>query len=544
MGEKEVHRTVKEKKGGGFLRWPWNAVLYALLLITLRLFAIPIILLLIWVQRKNNPHGVAEGYCLSRTRKRLTWLAGGLGLTAIGGVLLYIYYIGRGLDRTYWDKQDYITLWGSIIGGVLLLLLGLYLIYTGGRDTFLPEKSALAGSIRHQLPYPDEAPPVGELFAMVDSDLKENGQWFGTVGIGQEWVLGDLATRIDRIRGIFTVDEIRQHNTQTGTRTSRNLELILIDDRWQKNAMDFKDPQELRAAAECLSLRVPEARRGGGGQWSSFLNMDESAREDFERDFRQKRNLRATAQVQKEVLQGGTQDMILSCGEDRTSRVSMSLVEEHLRRCAAGEERSFTLTPTRPIEGNGHSFRALHVSPAGETVWLGAETSNNELPTQGMTGQAARRVLAAWLRREAPDVTGWELHRIADPSLHNPRDLVQPRNTRPDQLALVLSSGAAESHETFTQEDVELAAEGIADGTYQMVSLSRKYLWIRIEAGDKSDGRCTVRASRADPDKLRFFTTKTSPRQAAAWLLSYSTGKFLPGGEGWKDYTKEVEKIK
>jgi len=379
---------------------------------------------------------------------------------------------------------------------------------------------------------------------MVDNDLKANGQWFGTVGIGQEWVLGDLATRIDRIRGIFVVDEIHQHSTQTGSRTSRNLELVLIDDRWQKNTTDFKDPQELRAAADCLALRAPYAQRGGSGQRSSFLNMDESAREEFEREFRQKQNLHATAQIQKEALQGGTQDMILSCGEDRTSRVSPALVEEHLRRCAAGEEKCFTLTPTRPIEGNGRSFRAIHISCADGTVWLGAETSNNELPTKGVTEQTARRILAAWLRREAPDVTGWEMHRMTDPSLHNPRNQVQTRQAPPDQLALVLASGAAESHDTFTQEDVALAAEGIVDGTYQIVALSRKFRWMRIEAGDKSDGRCTVRASRADPDKLRFFSAKTTPRQAAAWLLAYSTGNFAPGGPDWKDYTKEVEKIK
>jgi len=535
---------MKEKNDNGFLRWPWNIVIYALLLLTLRLFAIPVILLLMWVQHKNNPNGVAEGYCLSRTRKRLSWLVGGLVSAAVGGVLLYMFYVGMGLDRTYWDKQDYMTLWGAVGGGAVLLLLGLYLIYTGGRDTFFPEKSALADSIRHQLPYPDEAPPVAELFAMVDNDLKEYGQWFGPVGIGREWVLGDLVTRIDRIRGIFVVDEIRQHTTQTGTRTSRNMELVLIDDRWQKNTTDFKNVQDLRAAADCLALRVPDARRGSSGQWSSFLNMDESAREDFERDFRQKQNLRASAQVQKEAVQGGAQDMILSCGDDRTSRVSMALVEEHLRRCAAGEERSFTLTPTRPIEGGGRSFRALHVSPADGTVWLGAETADNELPTKGMTEQAARTILAAWLWREAPDVTGWEMHQMVDPSLQNPRTQVQPRKAPPDQLALVLASGAAESHDTFTQEDVELAAEGIVDGTYQMVSLSRKFLWMRIEAGDKSDGRCTVRASRADPDKLRFFSTKTTPQQAAAWLLSYSTGNFLPGGADWKDYTKEVEKVK
>ena len=61
-----------EKKKGGFLRWPWNVVVYIALVAALRLFAIPIILILVAIQRKNNPHGVEEGYCLSRTRRRIS----------------------------------------------------------------------------------------------------------------------------------------------------------------------------------------------------------------------------------------------------------------------------------------------------------------------------------------------------------------------------------------------------------------------------------------------------------------------------------------
>ena len=537
---------MKEKKHN-FLRWPWNVVIYVLLAVTLRLFAIPFILLLIYAQQKNNPHGIEEGYCLTRTRKRISWVAWSVLWLVVAGVLFYMFYVGFQQDRAYWDRDDYVTLAVSGVGGVLMLFLGLYMGYTGVKDTFFPEKSELAASIRSQLPYPEEAPPVGELFAMVDNDLKENGQWFGTVGIGREWVLGDLVNRIDRIRGIFVVDELRQRHSGNRTNTTRVLELVLIDDRWQKHVTDFKDPQDLRAAADCLSLRAPGARRGTNGQWSGFLNMDDGAREDFEREFRRKQNLRASSQAQKEVLQGGTQDMILASGGEVTSRVSLSLVEEHLRRCLRGEEQSFTLTPTRPIEGTGHSFRAIHISASDGTVWLGAEAAEGgSIATKGMSEQEARRVLASWLRREAPDVTGWQTQRLFDPSLRNPRPQARTGRAPQDLLALLYASGAAESHDTFTQEDVEVAAEGIIDGTYQKVKLSRprRSQWMIVEAGDKSDGRCTVRAARADPDKLRFFSTKTTPRQAASWLLDYSTGKFVPGGADWKDYTKEVEKEK
>ena len=535
---------MKEKKGG-FLHWPWNVVLYILLAAVLRLFAIPIILLLVWVQQKNNPHGMEEGYCLSQTRKRLSWLLWAAIALVIAAALGMVFYMGLDMDRAYWETTDYVTLAVSGGGAVLLLLLGLWLAYAAVRDTFFPAKSALAQSIRNQLPYPDEAPEVGELFAMVDNDLKEGAIWFGPVGIGKEWVLGEGANRIDRIRGIFLIDEIRQHSTQTGTRTSRNLELVLIDDRWQRTSTSFRDPKDLQAAVDCLTLRVPDAARGGSNQCSSFWTMDESAREDFERDFRQKQNRRASVQVQREAMGKVPQDMILKAGSEVTSRVTSALVEEHLRRCLDGEEQCFTLTPTRPIEGTGRTFQAIHISAAEGTVWVGAE-SDGFIATKGVNGQEARRILSSWLRREAPDVTGWEMQRLVDPSLHNPRSQGQARQTPPDELSLVLSSGAAERHNTFTQEDVEAAAEGIVDGTYQWIKLSRprRSQWIMVEAGDKSDGRCTVKAARADPDKLRFFSTKTTPRQAAAWLLAYSTGDFLPGGKDWKDYTKEVEKAK
>ena len=67
---------------------------------------------------------------------------------------------------------------------------GLFLAYRSLRDDLVPEKSALAQSVPGQLPYPEKASPVKELFAMVDQDLKQNGQWAGKLGVGKKWVLG------------------------------------------------------------------------------------------------------------------------------------------------------------------------------------------------------------------------------------------------------------------------------------------------------------------------------------------------------------------
>lgn len=544
---REGYLAMKERKSGPFfLRWPWNAAACVLLVLVLGIFAVPVILLLLWMGRRNDPHGAAEGYCLSRTRRRLVWLVWALLLLFISVALGAVFFTGLGQDRTCWEAGDYVTLAVSGGGSAAMALFGFYVGYVGVRDTFFPAKSSLAQSIRSQLPYPDETPDVEELFAMVDDDLRENARWFGPVGVGQEWVLGDAANRIDRIRGIFTVDEIHRHHTQTGTRTSRTLELVLIDDRWQRSATSFRSPGDLQAAAEYLALRVPGAARGGSGECSSFWVMDESARESFERDFRQRQNRRASEQARRDSMDGGPQDMIFACGGETTSRVDMSLVEDALRRCLT-ESGSFTLTPTRPVQDGERLLRALQVAAEDGAVLLTAELvpvpgSSDLGLAQSVDERRAREILEGWLQRRPPDTAEWELRRIYRGCGQESRP--RTRQAAPDELALMLASGAAERHTTFTREDIQAAAEGIADGTYQKVRLSlpARFLLIEIEAGDKSDARCTVTAARPDPDKLRFFRAQTSPRQAAAWLPAYASGSFLPGGAEWRDCTRQVEK--
>lgn len=531
---------MKEKKGG-ILRWPWNIIIYTALVLVLRIFAIPVILILLWVQRKNNPHGEAEGYCLSRTRKRLVWLIWSLLVLVIAAALLCMLIVGLKQDREYQETMDYVTLAFCGIGGPLFLAAGLYLGFVAVRDTFFPEKSALAKSIRSQLPYPEEAPPAGTLFAMVDEDLKENAQWFGSVGIGKEWVLGDGVNKIDRIRGIFVVDELHQHHTQTGTRTNRTLQLVLIDDRWQRTVTSFHDLNDLKAAADCLALRVPDARRGVNDANLEFWHLDESQREDFERQFQQQRNRRVSEQAQREMMNSGPQDMILRQEDGQvTSRVTASLVEEQLKIYLERGDGWFVLTPNRPVETAGRSFCALHVSVSEGNVRMLLEMQ--ERPGYGLaravTEQEAIGILSGWLHRNTPDFTGWEVRQInapADREIHSDK-----RGQSHAKLSLLYASGAAESHSTFTGEDVQLAADGIVDGTYQLVELvhSVGYLWIRVTAGDKMDGRCTVEASRPGGEKLEFYISKMSPREAAAWLTGYPDGRFMPGGKDWKRVKK------
>lgn len=145
------------------------------------------------------------------------------------------------------------------VAGVVAILVGLFLAYRSLRDALIPEKSTLAQSIRAQLPYPDEAPPVKELFAMVDQDLKQNGQWCGKLGVGREWVLGDEVSSIPRIRGVFSRAE--QHTRHAGKRTQVTYiyEIWIVDDRRERQVTSLRSKRELEDAMDCLRQRAPAA---------------------------------------------------------------------------------------------------------------------------------------------------------------------------------------------------------------------------------------------------------------------------------------------
>ena len=194
-----------------YLKWPWNWVVCGVFVVGAGYFigylwSALLAALFLWLQKKRHPGEVPQGgYCLDRTRKRLArlvWSALYLFLAAGCGV---VFFMGLGEDKSAWGLKDWAIEIVSGGGFAIFVLCCLYETYTDLRDAFFPAKSRLARSIRSQLPYPDEAPPVEELFAMVDRDIQENGQWFGRVAIGEEWVFGDDVSAISRIRGTTTM---------------------------------------------------------------------------------------------------------------------------------------------------------------------------------------------------------------------------------------------------------------------------------------------------------------------------------------------------
>ena len=292
-------------KGGFRLKWPWNWVVCGVFVAAtwyfLGIFSLLLAALFLWWQKKRHPDAVPQGgYCLDRTRKRLArllWSVLYLLLAAGGGA---VFFMGFGEEKT--EISDW-AVW-IVSGGAFVLFAGcfLYETYTDLRDAFCPAKSRLARSIRSQLPYPDEAPPVEELFAMVDKDIEANGQWFDRVAIGKEWVLGDDVSSIARIRGVFARDEIKTHYANGRRQSARIIELYIVDDRRQVQTTGMRKPAELQAAVACLRLRAPEAHFDDHACMARFLDCTEEEWQSRERSFQRRRDQRLAEEAERERL--------------------------------------------------------------------------------------------------------------------------------------------------------------------------------------------------------------------------------------------------
>ena len=404
-----------------YLKWPWNVIVYVLLVVVLRIFAIPLILLIMWWNRRQQPDGPEEGYCLQRTRGRLTGLIPAALLAVGGGLAIWFFAVAETMPYEAERLKEEISFGYYLIpvAGTGAILVGLFLAYRSLRDALHPEKSTLAQSIRDQLPYPEEAPPVKELFAMVDQDLKQNGQWCGKLGVGREWVLGDEASSIPRIRGVFS--RVERHTRHVGKRTQVTYlyEIRIVDDRRQQQVTSLKSKREVDEAMDCLRRRVPAAVFG---EYNSREYNDLIYAKEEEQQYAQERAYRNRAaqfeeQNRREQEQRAQNQVLTLPDGSVTSRITWDTIHQLLRQPdQTGETAPFQLVPGVPFQGQGRTFSRL-VCLAGGTAqptrilieeFSGTPNVSGQYAwTRDLSAGEAETVLRGWLRGEIPALDGW-----------------------------------------------------------------------------------------------------------------------------------------
>ncbi len=532
-----------------YLKWPWNVLVYITLVVLLRIFSIPLILLIMWWNKKQQPDGPEEGYCLQRTRGRLKELILAAIFAVGGGLAIWFFAVAETMPYEAERLKEEMSFGYYLIPvvGAGAILVGLVLAYRSLRDALVPEKSALARSIRSQLPYPEEAPPVKELFAMVDQDLKQNGQWYGRLGVGREWVLGDEASSIPRIRGVFS--RVERHTRHAGKRTQVTYiyEIWIVDDRRQQQVTSLRSKGEVEEAMDCLRRRAPAAVFG---EYNSREYNDLIYAKEEERRYAQERAYRNRAaqyeeQNRREQEQRAQNQVLTLPDGSVTSRITWDTIHQLLLRPnQTGEIAPFQLVPGVPFQGQGRTFSRLVCLAGGmaqPTRILMEEYSGTPgVPgrcawTQDLSTGEAETVLRGWLRGEIPALDGW-IHmersgRTWQPVMERQSRTTSPTPPQPNPdwpWALTVGGYAGSTSDPSWQDIEEELRELVPDPDSFLILEQREpgnpehcwFLQCAVASRGPDAGKYAVEIGCPSPDGPRLWERMVPDVQEAAAYFS------------------------
>lgn len=527
-----------------YLKWPWNVLVYIVLVVVLRIFAIPVILLIMWWNKKQQPDGPEEGYCLQRTRGRLTGLIWAALCLVGGGLAIWFFLTAQSMPYEAERLKEEMSFGYYLIpaAGAAAILVGLFLAYRSLRDALAPEKSALAQSIRNQLPYPDEAPPVKELFAMVDQDLKANGQWCGKLGVGKEWVLGDEVSSIPRIRGVFSREEHRTRRAGKRTQVVHIYEIWIVDDRRERQVTTLKSRRELEEAMDCLRRRAPAALFGvyDSKEYQDLVyTKEEEQRYAQERAYRQRKaQFEEQARREQERL---AQNQVLTLPDGSvTSRITWDAIYQLLRQPnQKGETVPFQLVPGIPFQGQGHTFSRLACLAGGVAqptrILLEEYSGTPGVPgqyawTRDVAAGEAEDVLRGWLRGEIPSLENWtkmeRSGRTWQQVMERQKSGPVPTPPQPhrDWPWRMTAGGNSSSTSDFSWNDLEKALRALSQET-------DSYLILEQRAPE-------------NPEQYWFIQCAVAMKGPDAGMYTVEIGCSTPGGPLlWEWMTPDVQNV-
>ncbi|MCM1537555.1 MAG: hypothetical protein NC254_04065 [bacterium] len=432
-----------------------------------------------------------DSYCRERTKRRLGQIVPAFIILFIAAACGVNFAVSVRADKTGWQFTEYLKLVVSAAVAAGGLILGFRELAAGLRDGLFPGRSRLAKAIRSQLPAQNAGLNAEELFGIVDRDLYENGMWFAgdRVGVGREWVLGEDAVFIPRIRVACGRDEIVTRRSGGGS--SRIVACYLVDDQKQTHSTELHDPDELKAFLDCLKLRAPDILFCSYREYLSYRAGSDIEWEEALRGFRHRKNEREFRVLEAE-------------------RAENNRMQNKTAAALAGGNR-FDAYDAAGLEDDG-GFNPNRLQDSDS--YTGSEDDDGFNPEGGDE---------SWI---LPDLAA----RAAKQSV-------------PPCLVLTAASGARQYHEEFEREDVEAAAEGLIDGSYRNVEIHTiPYCWMVIAEENGSGGHFHAGVTRPDADRLRFFSTEGTGRQAAMWLMDFYDGRLDTGSIQWRDDTKRMEK--
>lgn len=242
---------------------------------------------------------------------------------------------------------------------------------------------------------------VRSLFLQIDEDMAANGRKFGYIWVGEEWVLGDEAMRIERIRGIFSIAKWRGRRYEYA--------ICLVDDRRNVQTTNVDRESHLNGCYYYLTGLLPHAFRGESmDECSEFIEMDNQKWEEFNRTYADKQRLQRESGKKDE----DTVEFVFQ-GTDGipTSRVSRKMMYDALD--GMEPDGVVWLTPGKPLPiGSANSY-ALSCHRETETnrysVGIFMNIDQPQLFVQELALERAKVIFADYFAKgRIPDLTGWE----------------------------------------------------------------------------------------------------------------------------------------
>lgn len=242
---------------------------------------------------------------------------------------------------------------------------------------------------------------VRSLFLRIDEDMAANGRKFGYLWVGEEWVLGDEAMRIERIRGIFRIKIWRGKRHEYA--------ICLVDDRRNVQTTNIDRESHLDGCYYYLTGLLPHTFRGESmGEYGEFIGMDDEKLEEFNRTYADKQRMQGESSKKDE----DTVEFVFQ-GTDGipTSHVSPKMMYEALdgmepdsvvwltpgKPLPVGTTNSYTLSCHRETEFNRYS------------IGLFMNIDQPQLFVQELALEGAKVIFADYFaKRCIPDLTGWE----------------------------------------------------------------------------------------------------------------------------------------
>ena len=318
---------------------------------------------------------------------------------------------------------------------------------------------------------------------MVDRDLKGNGAWFGKLGVGREWVLGDVVSRIPRIRGVFSRVERQTHHAGKRTTVTYIYELWIVDDCQRRQVTSLKSKRELEEAMDCLRQRAPAALFGAydSKEYQDLVCVKEDMQQYTQERAYRKRAAQVEEQNRKEQEglapePGAHPARRLGDLPDHSGRSSPAAASAQPDRGG----RPLPAGARRPLPGGGTHLQPLGLPPrrgpgagahsAGGIFRRPRSAGPVRLDPDVSTGEA-ETVLRNWLRGEVPSLDGWTRMERSGRTWRpldggDSETTSVPPQPHPDWLWSLNIGGGLRSNPAW--QDIEAAAAGADPGGEQL----------------------------------------------------------------------------